>query len=201
MNDFYQTIQKNSEAIFQRDKSVFKCFSFNVDNEEACKLKIKEFKQKFKEATHVCSAYSLYNGIFYYDDNGEPRGTAGPPIFNSLKRHNVQNVLVLVVRYYGGKKLGVRGLIEAYGEATDLVLEESGIKEVVIGEILELEVTYKDLDKVVYFLNSEGIEIQDKSFAEGVVLKVFIRQQKQEAFFSYLKDSKDIKCFKAGFML
>lgn len=115
-----------------------------LDSEEASE-KIKGFPEIFPKANHHCWAYRIgtENILEHCSDAGEPAGTAGRPILGMLKRHSLQNTLLVVTRYFGGIKLGVRGLIEAYGEAAELAVTEAGSVEMELNLLLDLSCSYE----------------------------------------------------------
>jgi len=126
-----KTISLPSEAIYKEKRSKFLAFAYPVENETEIKEKIAFLKKKYHDARHHCYAYILgaEKAIYRMNDDGEPSGTAGRPIHGQLLSKDVTNVLVVVVRYFGGVKLGTSGLRIAYKMATKEVLEKSTIIE------------------------------------------------------------------------
>lgn len=126
----YKTIEQPVENILLKEKgSKFIGFAFPVNNEEELKAALDKIRNEHPKATHHCYAFRIgLNGEFYRaNDDGEPSGSAGLPIFNQLLAHEITNVLVISVRYYGGTKLGVSGLVKAYKESAKITLEEARI--------------------------------------------------------------------------
>jgi len=124
------TIQRETQVEITVERSRFVALSFRISSASDGKSKLKETQMRFPGATHYCYAWCLREGREEFSsDGGEPPGNAGKPILWALRRFRVTNTMVVVVRYFGGKKLGIRGLIEAYGEAARMVLEKSGLIE------------------------------------------------------------------------
>ena len=120
------------EDLFVINKSKFLSFAYPVFSEEECKKYINSLRQKYNDATHVCSAYSLSNPkLEKADDDGEPSGTAGKPMLELIKKKGLDNVLLIVVRYFGGIKLGAGGLVRAYTSAGNLVLDKAELVNMV----------------------------------------------------------------------
>ena len=136
----FSTIKKPVENILLKEKgSKFIGFAFPINSETDLKKNLEKIREEHPKATHHCYAFRLgLNGEYYRaNDDGEPSGSAGLPIYNQLLAHEITNVLVVVIRYYGGTKLGVSGLVKAYKESAKLALEESEI----ITKELESEVS------------------------------------------------------------
>lgn len=155
--------------------SRFICFLKYVDNEEKILEYLKEFSLKYKDATHITYAYRLSNKQKYFDD-GEPGGTAGAPIMEVLLKNDLVNVLAVVIRYFGGVKLGAGGLIRAYSKATREALKISIIEDYVLYNYYEISSNYDDLK----LLNSltKNLEIIEKNFSEEIVYKIKIEKDK-----------------------
>ena len=173
-----KTIAKTFQSSIDIKKSQFICRLFPAQNEKEAKAIIREISEKYKDATHNCTAYVVSDGEGY-DDNGEPGGTAGRPMLNVLKKNEIQNVVAIVTRYFGGIKLGAGGLVRAYSKS---VLETLAIAEIVEMELYEifkfsfnyahiktidselrgkkLAIIHKEYDvNVSYFVATENIEM------------------------------------------
>ncbi len=139
-SDSYFEIEKDAESIYKSKGSKFIALAFYVNNEQKIKEKLGELKKLYPDASHHCYAWVLgYDKQnFRVNDDGEPANTAGKPILKRIQRLELSNVLVVVVRYFGGTLLGVAGLIEAYGNAANECLAASGIIEKKILEVYEL---------------------------------------------------------------
>ena len=137
-------------------RSVFIADVFPCHDEEEARQILSLTVSKYRDATHNCRAYVLSNGTEYSSDDGEPSGTAGRPILNAIKRSGLVNVLVIVTRYFGGVKLGVRGLIDAYGETASKSLELCGSVERVMTSALRITMGYNAVGNVTRLLETAG---------------------------------------------
>ena len=150
------------------NKSRFICLTYNVSSVNEVNKKINEAKNKFKDATHYCYAYIIGPNAKMSDD-GEPSGTAGVPILNVLQKENLQNVLCIVTRYFGGIKLGAGGLVRAYSKACK---EGLLIKELEKGYLIELRFEYNKIKDIDYLIGDA--KIVDKNFDISPIYKVMI---------------------------
>lgn len=146
--------------------SRFLSFAIPVDDAVKAKEIVKKFQNDYHDARHVCWAYMIgpERKEWQLNDNGEPSGTAGKPILGQINSLGVTNVLVLVVRYFGGIKLGTSGLISAYREAARLALEDAGVKECRQMCRLLIEFSYETADGVMRVIKSADIEVIEKQF-------------------------------------
>lgn len=146
--------------------SRFLGFARYVTDAEAAKSLIKAFQNEYHDARHVCWAYMLgpERSIWQLNDNGEPSGTAGKPILGQINSAGLTDVLVVVVRYFGGIKLGTSGLISAYREAARLALEDAGIKECRKMITVRFQFPYASADKVMRIIKNPEINIIERSF-------------------------------------
>ena len=167
-------IKKEMKTEINIERSIFIGQSYLVKDEAFAKSIIKSVKIKNKEATHHCSAYIIGRSFQYEfcDDNGEPSGSAGFSILNAIKSFGVTNTLVIVTRYYGGKKLGVRGLIEAYGGCSKDVLQLSGKIQWLEMIALVIEMPYQRVDSIMHYLDKHEIEPVEKDFQQTVIFKI-----------------------------
>ncbi len=172
-------------------KSKFLTYLFPISSLEETKKKINEFKEKYNDATHVCFAYILDENTFKYYDDGEPASTAGAPIYQALKNNDLIYTMCVVIRYFGGTKLGVGGLIKAY---TNSCLECLKSAIVVPYEVLlqyEIKVDYSNYEKLEYYLKTNDIKIIDKNFDDTISLTINIEEEKlnslKENFYNCIK--------------
>ena len=162
--DTYKTITKPStEVLFKEKNSKFFGYVFPVKTEEAVKLHLEALKKQHHSARHWCYAYQIgiqENQIqFRVNDDGEPNNSAGMPIYGQIQSFEVTNVLIVVVRYFGGVKLGVGGLITAYKTTAQLALEQSKIVTKTINQEIELKFEYKDMNKVMRVIKEKNLKI------------------------------------------
>ena len=158
----YKTLLKPSERIlFKEKKSKFFGYAFPIVSEEEVKPIINELRKKHPTANHVCYAWQLGETTVHYraNDDGEPNNSAGMPIYGQIQSFELTNVLVALVRIFGGTKLGVGGLISAYRMGAQMALEASQIVEKTIQEKLLIEFGYKDMDRVMRIIKQNGATI------------------------------------------
>ena len=135
------SIDKSYEDLYVINKSKFLSFVFPVTTEEEAKQILHSLRQKYSDATHVCSAYSLScPKIEKADDDGEPSGTAGKPMLELIKKKKLENILLVVVRYFGGIKLGAGGLVRAYTNSGNLVLDKAQVVNIVAVDEYSVEI-------------------------------------------------------------
>lgn len=158
----YKTIEKPVEAVLYKDKgSKFLGYLFYVTSEDEVKSYLEQVKKQYHDARHWCYAYRLdFDGARYrVNDDGEPGNTAGQPIYGQLLSYEVTNVLLIVVRYFGGVKLGVGGLIKAYRTCADATLQEAKIVENTIKKGFVIVSSYEHVDKVMRLIKTYNLEI------------------------------------------
>ena len=176
--DTYLTLSAGGEAVYTEKRSKFYAFAEHVNDEESAKARVAALRKQFYDARHVCFAYVLdFDGQrTRSNDDGEPSGTAGRPILGALRSAGLTFTLVVVVRYFGGVKLGTGGLVVAYREAAAAAIAEATTEERLIMEQLRMEVPYADADVAMRFIRDGGGEITARDFsAEGTTLTVEIR--------------------------
>lgn len=177
--DTYKTITKPSIGELFKDKnSKFIGYAFPVENEDQIKTHIEEVKKEHYSARHWCYAYQLgtETTTFRANDDGEPNNSAGMPIYGQIQSFEVTNVLVIVVRYYGGVKLGVGGLINAYKTGAQFALEASDILEKTINKQFILKFEYKNMSKVMRILKENQIEILNQTLELDCLLEISVRK-------------------------
>lgn len=178
MGDLYLTIAKEGTGNLREKMSRFLSFAIPVSNADQAKQIIKDYRNEYHDARHVCWAYMLGpdRSEWQLNDNGEPSGTAGKPILGQINSLSLTDVLVVVVRYFGGIKLGTPGLIAAYREAARLALEDAGIKEVHKTKKILLSFPYVSSNEVMKVVKSEEIEVVDKTFDNACEMTLSFRE-------------------------
>lgn len=161
----------HNELIIKNSK--FICLLYKVENITDIKKNLKIAKDTYPKATHYCYAYIIENLAKSFDD-GEPGGTAGTPILNVLKKEKLTNILCIVIRYFGGVKLGSGGLIRAYSKSVKQCLEQTKYKELVSGYLIKIETNYEQIKELEYLLNQS--EVISKIFLEKVIFKVKVEE-------------------------
>ena len=176
-DDTYRTIDSVSEGLYKEKGSKFIAFAIPVTSEEEVKEHLTHIKKEHHDARHHCYAYILGHtkSAYRINDDGEPSGTAGKPIHGQLLSKDLTNTLVIVVRYFGGTKLGVSGLITAYKEATKDALENAIIIEKTVNDIYRLGFEYPLMNGVMKVLKDENIEQFNQQFEMECSLDISIR--------------------------
>lgn len=166
MSDIYYTIKGAGESQYKEKMSRFLSFAIPVADAEEAKVEVKRFQNRFHDARHVCWAYMIGpdRKEWQLNDNGEPSGTAGKPILGQINSFELTNVLVIVVRYFGGIKLGTSGLIAAYREAARLALEEAGKMELRKMVRLKIVFSYVGAEGVMRLVKGNDINILERTF-------------------------------------
>lgn len=188
MADIYYTIEKEGTGKFTEKKSRFLSFAYFVETADEAKARMKALQNEYHDARHVCWAYVVGadKAEWQANDNGEPSGTAGKPILGQINSLNLTNVVVGVVRYFGGIKLGTPGLIAAYKEAAALALEDSGVKECVMQKRYEFTFPYMAMNDVMKIVKSTGAEIVSQQFDNSCSMTLSIRLDEAEMLFNRL---------------
>ena len=174
----YQTISKSMVFEETEKRSKFISYAFSVDSEDEVRQNLKDIKAKHWEARHWVYAYRLAeNNIEKYSDDGEPSGTAGLPVMNAIKSFGLQNILIIVVRYFGGVLLGSSGLRKMYGSGAAGVLKKSEIKTCVLCKHIIIHTEYKEYDKVSYILSKIGALVENAEYQDKIKLDVFVKKE------------------------
>ena len=176
-NDIYRTIDVQGEGIYSEKRSKFLAFAIPVLTVEDVKREVEAYQKKYYDARHVCYAYRLgeRRELFRANDNGEPSGTAGKPILGQIDSRELTNVLVIVVRYFGGIKLGTSGLIVAYKAAAAEALDAIEHVEKTINEEITLKFSYPLLNDVLRIVKEENPRIVEQVFDNECVVRLSIR--------------------------
>ena len=159
--DTYFTLKGNSEGFYKEKGSKFLAFAYVIQNEENVKERISELKKKYYDARHFCYAYMLgFNGEKYRaNDDGEPGHSAGDPILGQIRSNELTNILIVVVRYFGGTKLGIPGLINAYKSAAAHAIENNlKIEKLILSE-LHIQFEYEQLNNVMKLVKDYDLKI------------------------------------------
>ena len=178
MADSYFTIAKEGTGIYKEKMSKFLSFSMPVANAEDAKQKIKDYKNEYNKARHVCWAYKIGpdGNEWQLNDDGEPSGTAGKPILGQINSFGVTDTLVIVVRYFGGIKLGTPGLIAAYREAARLALEDSGLLEQHKTCLLNFTFPYESLNGVMKVIKTYNPDVINQNFDNTCEMSLKVRE-------------------------
>lgn len=182
------SIQTPTEARIKILRSEFIAFLYPISDADQAQELLRNHQLNYANATHNCYAYVLgfAQETQYYSDAGEPGGTAGKPILNALLRNNISGVLAIVTRYYGGIKLGVKGLIEAYGEATTLAIQNATLIEYSRYFQLDLQTDYFYLDILRHKMQEYKIMEMEVIYTEKVKLVIKVPEPHYAPFTEYL---------------
>lgn len=166
MSDLYYALARDGEGQLREKMSRFIAFAHSVENAEEAKMIVKEYQNEYHDARHVCWAYMIgpERKEWQLNDNGEPSGTAGKPILGQINSRQLTNVVVVVVRYFGGIKLGTPGLIAAYREAASLALDDAGIREMHSMETVRVNFPYVSADGVMRVVKGNEVEVVERVF-------------------------------------
>lgn len=183
MADTYKTVSKEvCEGFYSEKRSKFLAFVHHVDSVDEAMAIVKEYRKKYYDARHCCYAYVLGSdrADFRANDDGEPSSTAGKPILGQLNRLDLTDVLVVVIRYYGGVNLGTGGLIVAYRTATEDALSKAVIEEKFVEERITYRFTYPMINAVMRVVKETGARIVSQSFDNDCEIVLSIRQSLAE---------------------
>ena len=188
MSDTFRTIASSSEGSYKEKGSKFLSFAFPVKNVDEINQILAQYRKQYYDARHICYAYMLGNAKNEWraNDDGEPSGTAGRPILGQINSFELTNVLVIVVRYFGGILLGTGGLITAYKEASMHALEQANIVEQTIDEVFTVGFDYLLMNEVMRVIKEINPLVLDQSFDNMCSMKLSIRQSDAEKLKSKL---------------
>ncbi|MBQ2224343.1 MAG: YigZ family protein [Prevotella sp.] len=191
MEDSYKTIKEKivGEGYYTEKRSKFLAFAHHVESVDEVKEIIKQYRKKYYDARHVCYAYMLGSDRleFRANDDGEPSSTAGKPILGQINSQELTNILIIVVRYYGGVNLGTSGLIVAYREAAADAIAHSEIEERLVEEIITYSFTYPMMNDVMRIVKDMEPRIVSQQFDNTCEIKLAIRKSMAEQLRERLK--------------
>jgi len=178
MPDTFLTLKGESQGIYKEKGSKFLAFAYPVGNEEEIKQKISILKKKFHDARHHCYAYILgrEGQNSRANDDGEPGHSAGDPILGQIRSHNLTNVLIVVVRYFGGTKLGVGGLVSAYKTAAFEALSANEIVSEIVMAKIKFEFDYLDMNEVMLLIKDKDLKVLQQQFGVSCDMTLAIRE-------------------------
>lgn len=186
IKDTFKTIASAStEILFKEKNSKFFGYAFPVTAEDEIKLHLDKLRKKHFGAGHFCYAFQLGTDTLFFrvNDDGEPSNSAGMPIYGQIQSFGLTNILVVVVRFFGGVKLGVGGLISAYKTAAQMALEESVILEKTIDVHFQISFDYKNMNKVMRIIKEKNLEIISQQMKESCQIKIATRKKNAEIIF------------------
>lgn len=183
MADTYKTITGPSEAVFTEKRSKFLAFAFPVNTASEALEHVEKLSKKYYDARHVCWAYMLgyKRDIFRANDNGEPSGTAGKPILGQINSKELTDVLVAVVRYFGGIKLGTSGLIVAYREAARMALDEAVVEERHVMQRLSFTYPYSAINGVMKVARNPAVKVVENVMDNSCMMTIDVNLDSAQA--------------------
>ncbi|MBQ9436277.1 MAG: YigZ family protein [Bacteroidales bacterium] len=194
-DDTYKTIATKSEGIYKEKGSKFIALAYPVTTEDEIKEIIAGLKKEYYDARHHCYAYILGpdKSAYRQNDDGEPSGTAGRPIYGQLLSKDVTNILLVVIRYFGGIKLGVSGLINAYKTAAKDALDNNTIIEKTIDEKYRVTFDYTEMNSVMQILKDPFVQINNQSYEERYLIDYTIRRREADRINDALRKLREVK--------
>lgn len=176
--DTYNTIEQHAEGLFKDKGSKFIAFAYPIVNETEVKPILLKLRAEHTKANHFCYAYRLTpdRSLFRVNDDGEPSGTAGRPILNAMLSADITNILIVVVRYFGGTLLGVPGLINAYKSAAVEAISVAEVIEKTVNDIYEIKFDYLVMNDVMRFIKEEQVTVVEQLFDNDCSIKFEVRK-------------------------
>ena len=196
IKDTYRTIlQQSEEVLFKEKNSKFYGISFPIKNEAEVKQHLENLKKQHHAARHWCYAYQLGTDDIKYraNDYGEPSNSWGMPIYGQIQSFNVTNILVVVIRYFGGVKLGVGGLINAYRTSAQMALDSSKIVKQTINVNYLISFDYKNMNKVMGIIKEKNLNIVNQKLELDCEIQISVRKKEAESIFKTFKQLFEIK--------
>ena len=193
--DSYLSVSGESRGIYREKASKFIAIALPVSSEEEVKLRLEELRKSYHDANHHCYAYRLGHEKQQYrvNDDGEPSGSAGKPIYGQILSTGLSDVLVVVVRYFGGTKLGIPGLIHAYRTTAREALDQAEVVEKVIREQLRVTFEYAMMNEIMRIMKEEGVKIVHQSSTENCEIDFMVRKSQREKIRLRLTRLKNVK--------
>ncbi len=194
-DDTYRTITQKSQGLFKDKGSKFIAYAIPVHKEEQIKPELELLRKEHYDARHHCYAWILgFNKEAYrVNDDGEPSGTAGKPIYGQLLANDLTNTLIVVIRYFGGIKLGVRGLINAYKFSAQDAINNNTIETRVIHEVYQVKFVYANMNDVMRILKEEELSQLGQNFHLTCTIDFAVRKSRADHVIKRFKDLRHIE--------
>lgn len=190
----FQSIDNYALGEIEVKRSRFIAEVFYIENEAIAREKIDEVKKKYFDAKHHVFSYKI-DSLERFSDDGEPQGTAGTPLLDIIKKKNLNNILVVVTRYFGGTLLGTGGLVKAYSDAFNVALENAIIVNKDNGIEYEISIKYENLEKIKYICQNKNISIENIEYGTDIVMTLISLKENYEELiqnFNLINNSKII---------
>jgi len=194
-DDEYKTIAAPSEGFFRDRGSKFLAFAFPVFSTAQVEAHLQHLRKEYHDARHHCYAYAIgaKREQYRHNDDGEPSSTAGKPIYGQILSFELSNVLIVVIRYFGGTLLGVGGLINAYRTAASQALLSASIITKTVDDIISVNFAYSDTSEVMRIINEEKLEQVDQKFDADTTLWLRVRQSKTQRIIDRFDKTRVVK--------
>jgi len=194
-SDTYKEIKENAQSIYKERGSKFISYAYRVYSKNEIKQKLENIKKTENGANHYCYAYTLHpdKSISRFNDDGEPNYTAGNPILKQIEKHELTNILIVVVRYFGGIKLGIPGLIRSYKTATMNVLEKTEIITKMIKEKYIVSFQHQEINDVMRLVKEHSLEIINTDFQINCKLTFLVAKKNSEIVLQNFKKNHKLK--------
>ena len=190
VEDTYRSIAEPSEGLFKDNGSRFIALAYPVETEDEIKAILDTIRKKYHDARHHCYAYrlGLKGDRFRANDDGEPSSSAGRPILGQIDSMGLSDILVVVVRYFGGIKLGIPGLIRAYKTSTSDALESAVIVEKIAGKDFSIRFPYLSMNSVMKIVKDLGLVMKNQDFGVDCAMDVRVRLAQEQSFLEKMSD-------------
>ncbi len=195
MADLYRTIQNPAEGLYKEKGSKFLAFAYPVSNVEEIKERINYLQKQYHDARHHCYAWRLGADMERYrvNDDGEPSGSAGNPIFGQIQSRELTDILVVVIRYFGGALLGVGGLINAYRSATSDSFDQARIVELKVYKLINVQFEYPQMNSVMKIIKDLDLSFENQEFDLKCSLTLKVWKRKMDLVYAQLSLIKGCK--------
>ena len=194
--DIYKTVAKESETLIIEKKSKFYSHVKPVSSEEEALSYLSQIRAQYPDATHNVYAYVIdENNIFRYSDDGEPGGTAGMPVLDTIRNLGLVDVIVVVTRYFGGTLLGTGGLVRAYSSSAKEGISESGIITRTMCDIISVRTQYERVGKLQYFFANEGYAVEDTVYENDVTFFVASPKSDTDSLIKKITEATNGRCY------
>ncbi|MDD2982839.1 MAG: YigZ family protein [Crocinitomicaceae bacterium] len=198
--DTYKTIKAQSEGTYKEKGSKFIGYAVACYDEEEAKSYLNEWRKAHHQARHLCYAYrfGLNKDVYRVNDDGEPSNSAGAPILGQIQSADLTNVLIGVIRYFGGTKLGVGGLVQAYKTAAKDAIQAGEIIEKKVWKHFQLQFDYETMPNLMFFLKSKQIEIEKQIFESDCILKIGIELEQEQEIIAQIENLNTVQITELG---
>ena len=195
IKDKYMTVLKEGITKYEEKKSIFISSVAPVSSEQEALDYIKKKREEYKDASHNTYGYFVIGNQEYsrYSDDGEPSGTAGLPIMDTIIKRNIRNLVIVVTRYFGGKQLGAGGLIRAYSKSASIGIDVAIPVYKKLFNIISIKIEYTLLGKLQYFFEQEGYTVKDIEYGDKVKVYVYVPNDEEDEFINRINDSTNGK--------